>query len=191
MAIITLLELVDLVVMTAAIGFIFSSFFKAPAAADYDPLKEYSKKRWIDLKNFRFAVMVAAPAVILHEMAHKFVALSFGAHAVFHAAYPWLGLGVLLKLMNFGFIFFIPGYVSYFAESLTHLQIALIAAAGPLMNLLLFLAAIFMLKKVSDNKWKTALYMTKQINLFLFIFNMLPIKPFDGGHFFSNILQAF
>ncbi|MBC8444116.1 site-2 protease family protein, partial [Candidatus Woesearchaeota archaeon] len=34
------------------------------------------------------------------------------------------------------------------------------------------------------------LILTKKINLFLFIFNMLPIPFFDGGHFFSSILSA-
>ncbi len=190
MTIISLSEVIDLIIMTAAIGFIFSRFFKEPSA-DYDPLKAYTKKRFFDWDNFKFAAMVTAPAIILHEMAHKFVALSFGAQAVFHAAYTWLGLGVLLRLMNFGFIFFIPGYVSYFSASLTHLQIALIAVAGPLTNLLIFFAATYMLKRVMSKKWRATLYLTKQINLFLFIFNMLPIKPFDGGHFFSSILQAF
>lgn len=191
MAIITLPELADLAVMAAAVGFIFSGIFRINASANYDPLKEHAGKKWVDWKNFRLAVMVAAPAVILHELAHKFVALGFGTQAVFHAAYPWLGLGILLKLLNFGFIFFIPGYVSYFAGSLTHLQMALISVSGPLANLLLFITAACLLKKAESRKWRTALYLTKQINLLLFIFNMLPIKPFDGGSFFSNILQAF
>jgi Zn-dependent protease len=184
---ITVPELVDLAIMSAVIGFIFADIFPEPASKKYDPLKEYLKRRGrFNLDNFRFAALVTAPAIILHEMSHKFVALAFGIQSTFHAAYTWLGIGLLLKLLSPGFIFFIPGYVSYPAGMATHLQQAIISFAGPGMNLALWLAAWYSWKRVRNHKLRTALYLTKQINMFLFIFNMLPIPPFDGGHFFFN-----
>jgi Zn-dependent protease len=184
----SLLEILDIVIMSLALGFIFKDVFKRPSHA-YDPVNYYKKKfNWDD---FKFAVMVTAPAVILHEFGHKFTAMAFGATATFNAAYIFLGIGILMKLLNFGFIFFVPAYVAW-SGSVTHFQSAGIAFAGPLVNLLIWVAAFFVLKKkkgltrTESHFW----VMTKKINLFLFIFNMIPIIPFDGGHVFINLFQA-
>jgi Zn-dependent protease len=180
-------ELIDLVIMTAALGFIFKDIFKKPSEP-YEPLTYYKKR--FDFESFKFAIMVTAPAIILHELAHKFVALAYGLAAVFHAHYFFLGVGILLKLLNFGFIFFIPGYVMY-STLATNFQTAAIAIAGPLVNLLLWLGSAFMLKQKNiKKKYIPLLFLTKRINMFLFIFNMLPIQPFDGGHFFHALIQA-
>ncbi len=191
----TLGEIFDIVVMSLAIGFIFKDSFPRPVARKHDPIKEWkeSLSGKSDQEALLFAILIAAPAVILHEMSHKFVALFFGISATFHAAYTWLLLGVFLKMLNFPFIFFIPGYVSYASEGVPLVQSALISIAGPLMNLLLFVGAWAILKygKVKSRKWQLALYLTKSINLFLFIFNMIPIPPFDGGSFFMDVFRMF
>lgn len=178
--IITLNEIIDIIIMTLALGFIFSGLFQ----------RRRFMRRGFDFEGFKFATMVTAPAVVFHELGHKFIALIFGINAVFHAAYFWLLMGVMLKLANFPFIFFIPGYVSYPVGAGTHLQNALIALAGPLTNLIIFIIASLLLKKAKNKKQFLLIYLTKQINLFLFIFNMIPILPFDGGHFFYNIVKA-
>lgn len=184
----SLQEFIDLLIMIAALGFIFKDIFKKPVGP-YDPLTYYKKK--FNFENFKFAVMVTAPAIILHELAHKLVAIYYGLSATFHAHYFFLGLGIILKLLNFGFIFFIPGYVAHSGLA-THFQTAMIAIAGPLTNLALFGIATFFLKQKNiKKKYIPILILTKKINLFLFIFNMLPIPPFDGSHFFSNIIAAF
>src|SRR3989338_785598 len=109
MPLIQLSEIRDVVVMTFAVGFIFMDVFRKPARQDYDPLLHY--KPGFDWESLKYAALITAPAIIIHEIGHKIVALSFGMQAVFNAAYNWLGLGVILKLMNFGFIFFVPAYV--------------------------------------------------------------------------------
>jgi Zn-dependent protease len=180
-------ELIDLVIMTTALGFIFKDIFKKPSGP-YEPLTYYKKR--FDFDNFKFAVMVTAPAIIFHELAHKFVALFYGLEATFHAHYFFLGIGILMKLLNFGFIFFIPGYVMHSGLA-THFQVATIAVAGPLINLLLWLSSAFLLKQKNiKNKYIPILFLTKRINMLLFIFNMLPIPPFDGGHFFQSLILA-
>ncbi|MFH1849639.1 MAG: hypothetical protein ABH879_05620 [archaeon] len=181
-------ELIDLVVMTAFIGFIFKDVFRKHI--NVDMLNPYNYYSSMNLENFKFAVLVTAPAIILHEMSHKFVAIAMGLSATFHAAYTWLGIGLLLKMMNFGFIFFIPGYVSYPAAG-TALQHALISFAGPGMNLFIWLLTSFAIRqRLIPRKYLEAALLTKRINMFLFIFNMIPISPFDGGHFFSNIFRV-
>lgn len=174
-------ELIDLIIMVVGVGYIFTGLFSIP----HKPTEIPSRS-----KDFLYAVLIAAPAVVFHEAAHKIVALLFGLSATFHASYYGLGLGVLLKFMNFG-IFFIPGYVSI--AGATHLQSAVSAFAGPGLNLLLAVVAIIVLKYVKGLTHRTQiiLMITKKLNLFLFVFNMLPIPPFDGSKVFFGGWQAF
>jgi len=189
MAIITIPEIIDVIIMTLGIGYIFSGMFRQPATSDYDPLKQYDKK--INTQNLKFAIMVTAPAVVFHELGHKAAALLYGLQATFHASYIWLGVGIVLKLLNFGFIFFVPGYVSIVGIT-TPLQGALTAFAGPGVNLLLWLFAHLAIKgKWFAQKYTPLLILTRRINLFLFVFNMLPFGIFDGAKVFSGLIAHF
>ena len=183
--IITIREIIDLILMTIIVGIIFSSFFRK--FRPYEALNKYG----IDWKTIKMAIWITAPAIILHEMAHKFVAMGFGLEAVFHAAYTWLGIGLVLALMRTGFIFFVPGYVSISGAGLTPLTHSIVAVAGPAMNLLLWVGAWLVLKKgLVNDKYAPILILTKKINMLLFIFNMLPIPMFDGFTFYSGIIQT-
>ncbi len=189
MAFFALGEIFDMIVMTLVVGYIFSGLFKKPVEEDYDPLKQLKQGFFSD--DFKFAVIIAAPAIILHELGHKFVALSFGLEAVFQAAWFFLFLALLMKLMNFGFIFIVPAYVSILGRA-TPLESSLIAFAGPLVNLTLWLGAALALKKrLFSNKHNAALLLTSKINMFLFVFNMLPIPGFDGSKVFMGLVQYF
>jgi membrane-associated protease RseP (regulator of RpoE activity) len=75
---------------------------------------------------------------------------------------------------------------------------ALIAAAGPLANLILGIVFVFTLKAFitwSPNTWSALserffylLFYSAYINIGLFVFNMLPLPPLDGSHiFFSGL----
>jgi len=184
----TFLEIFDIVAMTLIVGYIFSGMFKRPVPEDYDPLKHF--KPGFDFNDLRFAALVTAPAIILHELGHKFVALGFGLEAQFQAAYFFLALGLILKLMNFPFIFFVPAYVSIFGQA-TALESSLVAFAGPFVNLVLWLGSLLILnQKLFPKKYHAALFLTSRINMFLFIFNMLPIPGFDGSKVFSGLIQA-
>ena len=66
MALITFSELLDLIIMTVAVGFIFMDFFPPPSKKAYDPLQKMSSFNWHALW---FAVMITAPSVIFHELA--------------------------------------------------------------------------------------------------------------------------
>lgn len=184
-------EVFDLVFMTAALGLIFSTFLKKFQShkRDYDPLE---KKTGIDWKLFRFAVYITAPAIILHELGHKFVAMGFGLEATFHAAYNWLGIGLLLALLNTGILFFVPAYVSIGnGAGVAPSVFSIIAFSGPLMNLILWLGTAYILRKGNfAKKHTTLLVVTKKINMFLFIFNMLPIPGFDGFKVYRGIIQT-
>ena len=182
--ILSLKELFDIVVMTAILGIIFQDLFRRFK----NPFSLYGKPSF-DWQGFKFATAAIAPAVILHELGHKFIAMGFGLSATFNAAYGWLGFGLVLKLLNVGFIFFVPAYVSIHGEA-TALTYSIIAFAGPAMNLILWMGAKYVLdKKLVKTKYLSFIYLTKQINMFLFIFNMLPIPGFDGFKVYQNLLQ--
>lgn len=196
----TFQEIIDIIMMTVIVGFIFSDIFKRGRydAAD-DPLDYYRDKHKkgmiggflnrFNTENFKYAVLLTAPAIILHELGHKFVAMAFGLHATFHAAYTWLMVGLAIKLLGFPYIFFVPAYVSFMAPS-NPLNTALIAFAGPGVNLALWIGAILVMKNAKLSKKQRMLAaLTKQVNMFLFIFNMLPFSIFDGAKVFSGLIQ--
>jgi len=179
------MELVDIVIMTAVLGFVFMDILRQPLNPE-----DYLRRRF-DWKSFKFACLVIAPAVILHEFGHKIMALSFGLEATFNAAYFWLGLALLLKLAHFPFVFFVPAYVSI-TGSATNLQYSLVAFAGPFVNLILWIGSLLILKTMKiKQKHIPLLILTSRINMFLFIFNMLPIPGFDGSKVFSGLLSIF
>lgn len=194
MPLITFGEIIDLVLMTFFVGYVFSDIIPARRES-YDPLIHY--KRGFDFERIKFAIMATAPAVILHELAHKFVALGFGLDAVFYAFYRstftlMLGIFTIIsKLTGFGFMFFVPGFVSIGGTG-THLQFALAALAGPSVNLVLWLLPWYMLKNRKYRKRHFLLLaLTSRINMFLFIFNMLPLPGFDGYKVFVGFIRAF
>lgn len=189
-----LFEALDIIVMTLALGYIFSGIFKEHHPHhQYDPLSFY-KKRLVSHKALKMAIWFTAPAVILHEAGHKIVALALGQQATFHAAYGWLFFGILLRLLGSNFIFFVPGYVAHSVGTLG--ETALVAFAGPFANLVLWLVAWYFLKHPHKLPKKYYKYMgiiaiTKQINMFLFFFNMIPFAPFDGAKVFQWIFSLF
>jgi Zn-dependent protease len=197
----SLREIFDIVLMCLALGFIFGDVFGRRKSHNslndnYDPIKHYSQKRLnlfginLNLDNIKYAILLTAPAIIFHEFGHKFVAIAFGYHAEFFAARTWLLIAVVLRMMSFPFLFFVPAYVQFSGNPLPW-QSSLIAFSGPAVNLLLFLVSYFLLKtKKIPKKYIQFAGLTKNINLFLFIFNMLPIPGFDGFHVFSGIIQT-
>ncbi len=183
--ILTLMELFDIIVMTAILGFVFMNFFRRPTP------EHYIKMKGFDWQSFKFACMVIAPAVILHEFGHKIIALSFGMQAVFNAAYFWLFIALVMRLLRFPFIFFVPAYVSIFGNA-TSLQYSLVAFAGPFVNLFLWIGSLLALKTMKiKQKYIPLLVLTSRINMFLFIFNMIPIPGFDGSKVLSGLLSIF
>ena len=205
--ILTIREILDLIIMVAVLGYLFKDSFitRHAHARDYDPLLEFKSRNTSGLKT---AILITAPAVVFHELAHKFAANILGYKASFFAACSsanildlsalfnlpctLLVIGVISKILNFGFLFFIPGYVSHGAVS-SPLHASIIAFAGPLLNLILWLIPMYLLKNKAFmkkyHKHTNVLLLTSKINMFLFFFNMIPIPPFDGFQIFYGLFQ--
>ncbi|HME86818.1 MAG TPA: hypothetical protein VKE88_00185, partial [Candidatus Nanoarchaeia archaeon] len=182
-------------------GYIFAGYF-----SQMNPHTAYGRRR-ITKKEFLFSILIAGPAVMLHELGHKFVAIAFGHTATFFSAISinkllnegvaFLDLPAFLMIMavvstyvGMGFFFFIPGYVS-FSSAATPFQQFLIAFAGPGTNLMLWLTARWMIRnRRVPHKYFAIAFWTEKINMMLFIFNMIPFPGFDGYKVFSGLFQV-
>lgn len=182
MAIITITEIFRLLVMTLALGYIFSGFLKQRTIGSY----LHPESAW---DNIKFSILITAPGVIFHELGHKFVALLLGLKAELFASYFGLGIGVILKLINSPLLVFIPGYVQVPVS--TPLQGAITAFAGPLVNLILWILGFYMLKYKKRMKKREMMgwFLMKRINMILFLFNMIPLPPFDGFQVFYGLYK--
>ncbi len=183
MAFFTFIEIIHLIILTGAIGYIFSGYITDPSS------RASFSRRW-NTRNFLFAMLVTAPGVVLHELGHKFVGLAFGLGATFQVWYPGLGIAVFLKLINSPFLIVAPGYVLLTGVA-TPFESLLTSFAGPLVNLLLFAIAWLILRNSHHLTKRQAitLLLTQRINLFLFIFNMIPIPPLDGSKVLFNLIE--
>lgn len=171
MALITFTEIVRMFIVIFALGYIFSAFIP----------RFYGTY----IQNLKLAILISAPGIIFHELAHKFTALALGLKAEFFASYFGLTLGILLKAVHAPFLIIVPGYVEV-SEAMP-LQMGAVALAGPLVNLALWLGASFILKRRRlKRKQMIAAYMTSKINMILFLFNMIPFGFFDG----AKVLRA-
>ena len=185
MAFFSLWEIIQLILITGILGYIFSGFIQSPSRDPFS-LKRFS---WQDVW---FAALIATPAVVFHEFGHKFVAIAFGLAASFHAFWTGLLLGVILKFFGSPFLFLAPAYVSI-PPGATVLESALISFAGPAVNLLLFFVSWLVLryKKKMSHSEHMAWAISKKLNLFLFWFNLIPIPPLDGWGVLQGILGMF
>lgn len=106
-------------------------------------------------------------AVLVHELAHTYVAKKLN-HYVDH---------VYLDLLN-GAAAIDTSYSSY-KDTIK------IVAAGPISNLLLFGIGSFLMSVIPSSFLETFCF----INILLFIFNILPIYPLDGGRISKACMQ--
>ena len=128
------------------------------------------------VRAFVVSLLTAGVGFLLHELAHKLVAIRFGQMAEFRADYPMLALAVGAGVA--GFIFAAPGAVYHGGRPITPRQSGLISLAGPVTNLLIAaaLAPLLLFGGVLGSVGQVGVW----INLLLAGFNMLPFGPLDG-----------
>jgi Zn-dependent protease len=131
------------------------------------------------LEALGIATLAVITGFLLHEMAHKFVAQKYGAWAEFRI-FP-LGLVLALVFSFLGFVFAAPGAV-YIQGRIGKRENGLISVAGPATNLgfgALCVALGYLFPISSD--LAIVLNLVGSINLFLALFNLIPITPLDGS----------
>jgi Zn-dependent protease len=135
------------------------------------------------MQSFPIILLTVGLGFILHEVAHKLVAIRFGCKAFYKMWVEGLVLAVFLAVITGGrFIFAAPGAVYIFKHGLTRRENGLISIAGPATNIALafiFLFIMFIPALSELGAWGF------RINLFLAMFNLLPFPPLDGSKVIS------
>ncbi len=129
---------------------------------------------------FGISLFTAGLGFLLHELAHKLVAQRYGCLAEFRAfdqmLYLALGLAVFV-----GFLFAAPGAVMI-AGQVTRQENGKISVAGPLTNYIL--ALIFLGVNFFIPAFSSFTRVGFSINLWLGLFNMIPVWNLDGKKIF-------
>jgi Zn-dependent protease len=153
-------ELIDIVISVVTISLAFSLTFQ--------------------LGSFPLVFLTVGMGFILHELAHKMVAIRFGCIAVYRMWIEGLILAVFMALA-FRVVFAAPGAVYIYKPHLTRHEDGMISIAGPLTNIIL--AFIFLYCMLLPGLQMLG-WFGFQVNIFLALFNLLPIPPLDGSKVF-------
>lgn len=161
-------ELRDLLISVLVYTVAFSIYgLRNPRLAEYLPVY------LIVLASF----LVAIFAFLLHEMAHRFTAMHDGGSAV----YKMWPIGAMLALATsvLGFIFAAVGAV-YIQGLYDNEKIGRASLAGPATNV--GLGIIFFAAAILSPNFQIALMLSfiSSLNLYMGVFNLLPIPPLDG-----------
>lgn len=134
---------------------------------------------------FLIMLLTVGAGFVLHELSHKFTAQRYGYWAEFRM-WPF-GLVLALVTSVIGFIFAAPGATYISGANISESENGKISAAGPITNIVV--AGIFLpfllygLATSSGFLGELGLFGV-YVNLFLAIFNLLPVLPLDGAKVF-------
>lgn len=172
-------EIRDIVISAVALAAAFAIAFEGGYNAFFRP----ESLAW----GFVLAIFSVSLGFIAHEMGHRFFARRYGCYAEFHMWLP--GLLIALALSLTGFVFAAPGAVVIHPkadlwgkqQTVSGKQMGIIAAAGPVINLVIaagfFIASFFVFAQ--------QMLFAASINIWLGLFNMIPFPPLDGQKIFA------
>ena len=120
------------------------------------------------------SIIAVGTGFAFHEMAHKYTAQRYGLAAEFRR---WdFGLMIAIFSSFLGFLFAAPGavYTFGYADEKTMVKTSV---SGPATNFIIALISIGLSFFISSN----FLHFLAYFNLFLALFNLLPVPPMDGS----------
>ena len=187
---ITRREEFDLFIAWLAISLAFTIIFVAPQGI-LGPISAVDPVFALIL--FGISLITVGVGFILHEMAHKFLAMKYGFWAEFRKDNNMLLIAVVLASLV-GFVFAAPGATVIYSNTaegrtLTREQNGKISAIGPGINLLLCipfgLLVLFAGSGNSGGLIATIGLIGLRVNAMLAAFNMLPVSVLDGNKVFA------
>jgi len=130
------------------------------------------------IPSFILAAVTVGVGFLLHELAHKIVAVKYGMWAEFRAWNVMLLLMIVLAYFT-GWVFAAPGAV-FILGQVGVVRNGRISIAGPITNLIL--AALFLpLLIFYSSGWLHQIgYYGFAVNTWLALFNMIPVWNLDG-----------
>ncbi len=176
------IEIRDIVISWIALGVAFS-FALAQGGLNVIQLASTGQFSASDAATLvSISLVTVGPGFVFHELSHKFVAQRYGYWAEFRM-WP-MGLVLALVTSLIGFIFAAPGATYISGTNITKEENGVISVAGPMMNVAI--AALFtpLLLLSGGSLLYLVGYIGVRINVFLALFNMLPIGPLDGSKVF-------
>lgn len=169
-------ELRDLLVAWLALGVAFAVFFAGGGSRAVNSLLGRGL-----VAPLAVSMLTAGIGFLLHELAHKVVAVRYGQVAEFRAEYGMLFLAVMSAFL--GFLFAAPGAVHHRGR-LTDREHGLIALAGPAVNValgVLFLPLLLAGASLGNGLLLEIGEKGLAVNLFLAAFNLIPFRSLDGA----------
>lgn len=147
---------------------------------------------------FLISLVTVGVGFVLHELAHKFMAMRFGYWAEFRKDNQMLLIAVVLAALA-GVVFAAPGATVVYGDRIDRRQNGLISAAGPAASIALVLAFMVPAFAAPGSIIGALGLAGLQINAMIAAFNMLPVSVLDGrkvlewnvGAFVVLIVAAF
>ena len=156
----------------------------------------------MDLGTFALLLPIVLVSLTLHELAHAWVAWRLGDPTAKSQGRLTLNpivhldpLGTLMFVLTalianlpFGWARPVPVDPRYFRRAKEGM--AIVAAAGPLMNFLLALVCWGVVRHVElSGQWTEVLEKAYIVNLVLGIFNLIPVPPLDGSRILGAVMD--
>ncbi len=157
----------------------------------------------MDPSQLIFFFLIIIPSAIIHEYAHAWTADQLGdptarnagrltlnpkAHIDFFGTFLLPVILLLVSGGNFIFAYAKPVPFNPFNLKNQKRDIGLVAAAGPVSNLLLAFIFAMLIRFLPLNDFSFILSIIVYANILLAVFNLVPIPPLDGSKILFSLL---
>ena len=164
------IEIIHLVISIIVLTIAFAAAFSYPL---------YGRIHYFLYDAIPLSFLAIITAFVFHEMAHKFTGQKYGYWSEYRMFPQGLLIALLLGLTT-PFVFAAPGAVTIFGMP-TKEEGGKIAMAGPLTNIIV--AIIFY--ALSLFYFHGVFHFVAWVNIFLAVFNLIPLGPLDGKKVFQ------